>query len=174
VNVELVRQARALAAEGLSRRAIGDRLGVSHTTVGRLLRSGGVADDDDAPPDTEREPRGPEAPDDTADEEIEMLARLKDMQRRALDRADRFEAAGDFTAAQRAERNAAIIAPAIMRAEREARAGEDTLTVSMAEIEQGIAEIEESYKAICDRPFVCAECGRATRLRDAGGKDGEE
>lgn len=81
-------------------------------------------------------------------------------------------AEGNMTLAQRCGRDVGNLMPVLARLEKMQRDDETTLHVSRAEIDSAIASIEDSYKTICDRPFVCAECGRAIRMRDAS--DGEE
>lgn len=188
MNVGLVEQALALAADGLSHRAIGERLGISHTQVGRLLRARVTAPApvapgadagflaallaSDAAPVTEREPARAGNCDDDAEPEPaalpgDTLARLREMQERYLARAERAEAAGDFTAASRAGRDAATLAPVIARLERDARATDGVYTFTEADWKREEAALDAMVKAVMHRPFLCASCGSEMRRLEA-------
>ena len=169
VTPEIERQIRELAAQGISQREIGRRLGVSHTAVGTLLRrqlpSGVVIEDLRArlrdEPSAQVEPEVP-----TAAGSLETLRSVVADARRDCDTA---RAVGDAQNAQRWSRTIAMLMPVLRRAESDAQAKTDVLAISRKEIDEGMAGVLTRVTAILDRgPLVCADCGRKLSARLAG------
>lgn len=173
MNADLLARAKALAAEGLSNRAIARVLGTTHPTIAKLLKAPAPADaaTPPTPPVTADDPE-PDAP--PTGLPGDTLTRLREMQDRYFERAARFEAAGDFTAAGRAGRDAATLAPVIARLERDAKAGDGVFTFTMADVEAIRKDFRQKVHDTQHRGLLCADCGRRLRRAEAGGDDEPE
>ena len=151
---EQIVRVRELAATGMSARAIGRDVGLSHVTVSKLLRA-----DSRKPPQGEAAVPADKTAEPTPDESHLDFARRCMRESQAIARAAR--AAGNFAAAQKASRDTAQYAAIVARLERTAIAEADLLRFSRAQIDEAMAALVDRVAAMCDRPLLCASCSRA-------------
>jgi hypothetical protein len=163
---------RRRASAGATHRALGREYGVSHVTIGKVVAVGAAhAPDAPVPSAPAHVPHTtvPSVPTELLPDDT--LGRLREMQRRYLERAERAEAAGDFTAAGRAGRDAATLAPVIARLERDAKTDDGTFTFTIADVQRVAADLKKKVADVQHRNFMCAECGRIMRRAEAEGLD---
>jgi hypothetical protein len=103
----------------------------------------------------------------------DSLAYARAMRAAAIRNANIARREGNHTAAQRAMRDAAGMAPLIARLERDAREDTGILRLSVAELEQDTLRARERLEAMCERPLLCAKCSRELSA-EWGGVDPKE
>ena len=89
------------------------------------------------------------------------LARNRAMQAEQLRLADEAFAVGNYSAAQRAMRDASNLSLVIARIEKEQRSDNDLLHISRADIAAARASYTERVRALLARPLLCAHCSKA-------------
>lgn len=187
-------EVRRLAATGASTREIAEAVGLSHTAVGKFLRRERAATGN--PPSVETPAEQPsaflarlraecegktpntEAPSERTAEpppdgltDPDLLSFVRSSMRAAQGLAGEARAAGNFAAGQRATRDAAAFAAIAARLEKVERADENVLRISRAEIDAAYESVLEKARIVCERPLLCADCGRRLSVRLAGGDD---
>lgn len=165
-------------ATGASLRDVAEACGVSHVTVSRWAKAANVAVTP-APKGRPIEPRPEPAPADAAEEDdtpegADTLELTRSMLRRALRLARTSEAAGNMSAAQRAQRDAAGLAVVVARLERDANEHADVLRISRSEIDAAMANVYARVEAIVARPLLCADCSRKLSVEFGGVKRPED
>ena len=181
---DTVAAAVAAVRAGESLRDVGRRLGVSQTTVSRWAKAAASAAP--APADTTPAPpagggallerlRGRAAaaddgadppPDPFADiDPADSLGMLRRMRAESLRIAAQASAEGNHSAAQRAMRDAAGLAPVIAREERRHADDADTLHFSRDQIAAAQERMRARVAALASRPLLCADCGRELSIR---------
>lgn len=164
---------RRLAAEGQSHRKIAEKVGVSHVTVGKVLKEplpNALSQHlRNRPPATPP----PEASEEPADD-APALVQVRYLVSEAREQIRKANAIGDSQLAQRQVRNAAYLSNVLARLEKVEAADSDLLRFSKREIDQAMASLLERVRAVCDRPLLCAECSRqlSVDLGTAGGRGG--
>ena len=88
------------------------------------------------------------------------LERNRAMQAEQLRLADEAFAVGNYSAAQRAMRDASNLSLVIARIEREQRSDDDMLHISRADIATARDAYRERVRALLARPLLCAHCSR--------------
>src|SRR5690606_1113331 len=146
-------------------REVARAAGVTPTTVQRWTRKYADAPPPAEPTIAERAAalaaNAPAADDhDAPEDDGDSLAQLKRMQREMQAMARQARQEGNYTAAQRAMRDAGALAPVIARLEKVAADESDVLRISRAEIDRTMVDLEARIKAMLDRPLMCAECSR--------------
>ena len=149
------RRIHALAAEGLSARAIARAVSSSHPTIAKVLAE--PAPPPAIDPEHMRPPITPEAPDDGAP----ALQVVRELLAEARHQFAISTSLGDSGAAQRYARTAAGLTPVLARLEREFREDDGSIRVTAADIAAANERLNERLAAICARPLHCAECSRA-------------
>jgi hypothetical protein len=150
-------QIRQLAAEGLSQRAIGRRVRLSHVTVAKALARPPAAPSSVAA-GLERPPPLAAPPAPAGDPAIDQVRQLLAESREQIDHA---RASGDTQLGQRATRNSAALASVLARLEKVESADSDLLKITRTEIDATYRGLQERVKAIVSRPLFCAGCSRA-------------
>lgn len=155
---ELRRQVFALAAEGMSNRAIARALDTNHTRVAAILREG--------PPPAEMpahmrppQPLTIAAPN-PAELDAPALQVVRELLAEARAQFAAASACGDSASAQRYARTAAGLTPVLARLEREDREVDGAVRISPAEAAKTRESVIERIKAICNRPLLCSKCSR--------------
>jgi hypothetical protein len=153
------RQVFALAAEGLSQRAIGRALDSNHVTVAKILR-------EPPPPPPEAmpahcAPRPPPATPGTDSPDAPALQVVRELLAEARNQFAVASASGDSASAQRYARTAAGLTPVLARLEREDREVDGAVRISPAEAAKIQDSLTERIRAIINRPLVCSTCSRA-------------
>jgi hypothetical protein len=151
---------RTRAAAGESNRSIARDFGVSHVTIGKVVATAAPV-----PP-----PAAPPTPTATDAEPFDSSASALEVCRRLLADAVADTSSADRTVAQRSRRDAAGLAILLARLEKSERADEDVLHVSRADIEEAMASVMEKSRALCEKPLLCAECGRQIAVLMAEGR----
>jgi len=146
----------ALAAEGLSHRAIGRALDSNHVTVAKVLReppplAGMPAHCSPPPPPATPGTDSPDAP---------ALQVVRELLAEARNQFALTSASGDSASAQRYARTAAGLTPVLARLEREDRDAVGGIQVSADEIKKARTSIAERVAAIRNRPLLCSRCSR--------------
>jgi hypothetical protein len=168
---EIVAEAVRLVRAGSSTRDVAEAIGVTATTIQRWVAAAPPPAAPAVPADVQARAarlveRAPATePDDGPDplegvDPNDGLAYAKAMRAAAVRNATIARREGNHTAAQRAMRDAANMAPLIARLERDARSDEGVLRLSVADLEQDTQKARELLVAICDRPLLCAKCSR--------------
>lgn len=177
---ELVAETLALVAVGVSLRDAAQTAGVSEGAVrqwikkGKRLPSGTVA-----PPAFPSAPPIPDhmAPPTPAEPAVEvgndMVAGVRAMMNRALQRSAAAEAAGNFSSAQRDSRDAAAMATVLARLTRSEAEDRDVIRVTAVDIAAADADLTARLAAHIERGGVlrCADCSRALSVAWGLGPD---
>lgn len=117
-------------------------------------------------------PAEPEAPPvDAVTSQEDALAFTRRMLADTLKRAKDAEVVGNYSAAQRAGRDASALVTVLARLEKTTADEDDAVRVSRKEIDETMAQLEERMRAICDRPLLCSECSRELSIDWGEGGD---
>jgi formiminotetrahydrofolate cyclodeaminase len=174
--------ARALAVEavraGGSLRdvaaAVSNAIGetISHVTIRRWVKEAELRGDveveahDSEPPPEEEQAEAIEG---------DTLAVTREMMARALRRATNAEKSGNYTAAQRAGRDAADLAKVVARLERLKGEDGDAVHISRGAVAELMSTVRARVEAILERPLLCAHCSRQLSIDwGTGGKKSGE
>lgn len=155
-------QIRTRAAAGESNRSIARDFGVSHVTVGKVVATAAPV----PPPAATPTPPAADA------EPFDSSASALEVCRRLLADAVADTNSADRTIAQRSRRDAGNLAILLARLEKSERADENMLHISRVEIDEAIAGVLAKSRALCEKPLVCAECGRQIAVLMAEGELG--
>lgn len=112
------------------------------------------------------------APDE--DDNRDTLTEVKQMLRDSLRQAKDAGKIGHAADAQRFGRIAAVLVPVIARLERDQKTDEHVLRISRQEIAERRIKVRQRFRAICDRPLLCAQCNRKLSVFWGTGKSEEE
>jgi hypothetical protein len=169
VTDDLKRQIHRMAGEGLSLRAIGRAVGLSHVTVREVLKNAAppvlrALPSHMAPPDAP----GPDADDPGDNEPALTQARFLLAQARADLR--RAQAVGDSQLAQRCTRNCTALMTVLARLEREQDAA-GQIIISEADLAAAEADLNAKARAFADRggALLCSKCSRELSINWALG-----
>lgn len=173
----LIECVRVAIEGGGSLAEVAELAGVSKSTVAKWCKQHGFAPRTVAPPRLKAaiaasagSPPPPDAPPvaelDWSDDDL--LANAKQIQKQLMAAAVEARNVGNFTAAQRAMRDASNQSAVIARLEALHREGSDVLHVSRSEIDAARARNRANLKRLLDRPLLCAQCGRALSAEMAG------
>lgn len=113
-----------------------------------------------------------DAPDDEINaEDDDALVITRKLLARTLRVAREAEAGGNYTAAQRANRDCSGILVTIRQLEENRKDTADVLRVPLAKIDEAMAAVQARVAAICDRPLLCAHCSRALSVSLGTGEE---
>jgi hypothetical protein len=164
---ELVAETLALIDAGVSLREAAEVAGVSEGAIRiwkkkREQRRASEPAPAPAVP-SHMAPQTPVAPAVEVGDDIVRL--LKDMLSKTLQQSTSAEAVGNFTAAQRAGRDAGQLATVLARVTKLEAADSDVVRISMSEAKQIRAQLFERFAALLERPILCPECNRKLSVR---------
>ena len=169
IDDDFRRRVFALAAEGLTNRAIGRALGSNHTTVAKVLANPApLKAPAPLPAHMSPPPALAMAPLDTPD--APALQVVRELLAQAREQFARATQAGDSNGAQRYARTAAGLTPVLARLERAEQDASDAIVVSRAECERIEESLTERIKGVCNRPLLCSKCSRELSVSWGTGK----
>ena len=168
------------AQHGTSKAEIARLSGVSESTIrewlkrygsGVGLRTQAPSGLSDALPAVlpEASDRAEEGTDTSSEAEVDSLAEARRLLRRNYGLAKKAEAVGNYSAAQRAQRDAANMLPVIARLEKAAAEVTDGVRITRADIEAAREKVRARIAALTQAPLACAHCGHALRVQWARG-----
>lgn len=150
------RRIHALAAEGLSARAIARLVGSTHPTVAKVLAS-------PPPPEavpSHMAPPAPPAMPGTDAPDAPALQVVRELLAEARNQFALASAVGNSADAQRYARTAAGLTPVLARLEREERDGDGATRISRTEIDNARKAVRARVAAATAHGAVCSECAR--------------
>lgn len=121
-----------------------------------------AAGDDDTPDDDELE---------TSDDALDAMSVVKRAIKANKQLAEQALAEGNHTIAARVGRDLGMLIRDLRALEKTQRIDENVMHVSRAEIDAAYESVLEKARIVCDKPLLCAECGRRLSVRLAGGED---
>jgi hypothetical protein len=104
------------------------------------------------------------------DESIDAMSVLKRAIRSNRELARAAAADGNMTIVSRCNRDLIGLVNHLKGLEKAQRTDENTLHVSRADIETAWESVLEKSRAVCEKPLLCAECGRKIAVLMAEGK----
>jgi transposase-like protein len=179
---EVIAAAVQSVREGHSYASVAEAAGVTEITVGRWVRAARGPDEPKPLPIAQRakvlldkahgatDP-GPELPPPGPPiDPTDLPGTLRSMMAQLLQDADRMRREGYEAKAVAAMAAAGRLAPTLKQLEAIAADGADMIRISQADIRALKVKMLERFKAICDRPLLCAKCNRelATEWGESG------
>lgn len=166
-----VRAALERAASGQSAPEIARALHVSARTVLNWVERYGEPAAPEPPPlappeAPPAEPEDEDEPDDGASSLERMRRMMRDLQRDARVARKR----GNLRDAQRILRDSVALSATIARLEKAQQADGGAVHASRADIEAALQRHRENVRQLCERPLLCAHCGRELSIKWGQGK----
>lgn len=166
---ELVAETLALVAAGVSISEAARTAGVTEGAVRQWIKKAKVAPAPSSapsapPPAPIPDHMAPPAPVEAVEVGHDMVAGVRAMMNRALQRSAAAEAAGNYAAAQRDSRDASAMAIVLARLTRSEAEDKDILRISRSEVSAIEDSLRDRISAILSRPLLCAECSRALSI----------
>lgn len=110
-------------------------------------------------------PAPPDPPEEVDDDDATTLDRMRRMLSDLRRDAAAARKRGNTKDAQRTLRDSVALSATIVRLERAQQADGGAVHASRAEIEAALQRHRDNVRQLCERPLLCADCGRALSIK---------